>query len=145
MFVNLTAMCREFGKHAGHFLTLRQSKDCIQYWAEETGISPDRLVVKTKSPKSNVWAHRCIALECAHWLSVPFRIWRNRVGYETPGPHLSDYQGVLQALADKVEAEARSAARRLKVIQLLNNPDRLPGLPWPPRRVHAAVIEEDYA
>jgi hypothetical protein len=144
-FINLTAMCRVFGKHAGHYLALRQSKEFIQFWARETGVETDSLVVKVKGAKPTAkpiaWAHRRIAFECALWLSVHFRLWYYHVTLY-PGPQFSAYEEVLRALADQVAAEARGAAKRLKELECWTDPNRIPGLPWPRRRVGRVAIEE---
>jgi len=144
IFINLTAMCRAFGKHAGHYLAYRQSKGFIAYWAQETGTNPSRLVIKSGHTKPIAWVDRRIAVECALGLSAHFAVWYYGVMLETPGRRLLPYEEVLQALASKVDAQNRLTAQRLKEIRNLNDPNRIPGLPWPPRRVRAApILEED--
>lgn len=110
-FVNISAMCKRFGKHAGHFLAQRMTKNSIHYWAELEGVSPDQLVVKTPDTKPpTAYAHQRIAFECAMWVSARFRLWYSRKVQKQPGWTLPTLD-LLRMLADEVALQAERLAR----------------------------------
>jgi len=76
-FVNLTTMCRAFGKSPHHFLQLESSKAFTKALETETSGNPASLTVEGRN--GGTWAHPDLALECARWLSPEFAIWTNRV------------------------------------------------------------------
>lgn len=74
-FVNLTTMCKAFGKRTIHFTQLESTKAFIAV-LEKDG---NPVLLQVQGRNGGTWAHPDLALECARWLSPEFAIWTNRV------------------------------------------------------------------
>ena len=77
-FVSLTDMCKAEGRVVGKYLELPSTKAYISALAEDLGKLSDNLVVSKEGRGGGTYAHPEIAIDCAQWISVPFRIWANR-------------------------------------------------------------------
>ena len=89
-YVNLTEMCKcNSKKKLNDYLRLDSTKEYIPALAKslevETGIPPAPMVIIVQGSFSGIstlqgtWGHIEVAIDLARWISIPFRIWANRV------------------------------------------------------------------
>lgn len=76
-FVNLTDMCKAEGRRVGDYLDLPSTKVYIVALAEHLGLLPENLVVRKEGRGGGTFAHPDIAIDCAQWINISFRIWAN--------------------------------------------------------------------
>lgn len=77
-YVNLTDMCRAEKRRAGDYLDLPSTQAYVAALAEDLGLLPDFLVIKKRGRYGDTYVHPEISIDCAQWISMPFRIWANR-------------------------------------------------------------------
>ena len=70
--------CKAEGRRVGDYLDLPTTKAYIAALASDVRLLPDSLVVKKEGRYGGTFAHPEIAIDCAQWISIPFRIWANR-------------------------------------------------------------------
>jgi hypothetical protein len=77
-FVNLTDMCKAERRRVHDYLRLPQTEAYISALSNDTGILRENLVVKKEGKGGGTYAHPEIAIDCAQWVSMSFRIWAAR-------------------------------------------------------------------
>ncbi|RUS94160.1 hypothetical protein DSM106972_094190 [Dulcicalothrix desertica PCC 7102] len=81
-YVNVTQMCQANEKQWGHYAALDSTKAYLEGLSADIGIPISGLVISIKggNDKQNqgTWVHSEVAIDCAQWVSVEFRIWANR-------------------------------------------------------------------
>lgn len=94
-YVNATQMCQACGKQFNDYARLDSTNAYWEGLSLETGIPVSNLVITVRGRGDKIpqgtWAHPEIAIDCAQWVSVEFRIWANRalrkmISGETPAP-----------------------------------------------------------
>lgn len=84
-YVNATQMCKANGKRWANYSQNKAANDYIEGVSLDAGIPVSSLVIEilgTPGGQANLqgtWVHIEVALDLAQWISVPFRIWANRV------------------------------------------------------------------
>lgn len=85
-FVNLTEMCRVYGKRPIDFLRLPSSKRYIEALKRAfrvcDNLTPETtqndVIFTQKGELAGTWAHPDFAMECARWLDPDFSVWCNQ-------------------------------------------------------------------
>lgn len=80
-YVDLTQMCRVYGKRYPDWRRLKVTKEYIHQVSITVGIPTTDLVVTTLegAPKNRgSWGHRLVALNLAKWLDPAFEVWCNQ-------------------------------------------------------------------
>jgi KilA-N domain len=77
-FVCLTDMAKVEGRLIADYLRLESTKAYVEALSETMGIPIESLVVVKGGRNGSTFAHPEIAMDCAQWVSIPFRIWANR-------------------------------------------------------------------
>jgi hypothetical protein len=85
-YVCLTDMAKASGKRVGDYFGLDCTKEYIDALAQDLCLLPATLVTKVRGTTEGqargggaTYAHIEIAIDFAQWVSIPFRIWANRV------------------------------------------------------------------
>jgi KilA-N domain len=80
--VNVTQMCQANEKQFNDYGRLESTKTFWDALSAETGIPVSGLVITIKGGNDKkiqgTWTHPEIAIDCAQWVNVEFRIWANR-------------------------------------------------------------------
>jgi KilA-N domain len=79
-YVNVTQMCKACDKQFNDYSRLESTKEYLEGFSRYTGIPVDLLIVTITTGKNQfrgTWTHPEIAIDCAKWVSVEFRIWAN--------------------------------------------------------------------
>ncbi len=81
-YVNVTQMCKACNKQFNDYARLDTTKAYWEGLSLETGIPVSNLVITIKGRGDKIsqgtWTHPEIAIDCAQWVNVEFRIWANR-------------------------------------------------------------------
>lgn len=81
-YVNVTQMCLSCGKLWADYARLESTKVFWEELSTDMGIAIPELVISIKGGNDKqvqgTWAHLEIAIDCAQWVNVKFRIWANR-------------------------------------------------------------------
>lgn len=77
-YVNLTDMCRAGERRVSDYLELPSTKAYIDALAKDLSLIPENLVIKKRGAHAGTFAHPEIAIDCAQWINMSFRIWANR-------------------------------------------------------------------
>lgn len=81
-YVNVTTMCGACGKLWADYARLESTKAFWEGLSTDMGIPIPELVISIKGGNDKqaqgTWAYSEIAIDCAQWVSVEFRIWANR-------------------------------------------------------------------
>ena len=78
-YVSLTDMAKVEGKQVNDYLRLETTKAYAEALSVNTGIPVLELIVaRVGGSHAGTMAHPEIAMDCAQWVSIPFRIWANR-------------------------------------------------------------------
>lgn len=80
-YVNVTQMCQANQKQWGHYAALDSTKAYWEGLSKSIAIPIDLLVITIttgKNEQRGTWVHPEVAIDCAQWVSVEFRIWANR-------------------------------------------------------------------
>jgi len=77
-YVCLTDMAKVEGRRVGDYLDLPETRRYISALAKDLSLLPEDLVVKKEGRNGGSYAHPEIAIDCAQWVSVEFRVWANR-------------------------------------------------------------------
>jgi len=77
-FVCLTDMARVQGKQISDYLRLESTKAYIEALSETRGFPIESMVHSKEGRNGGTFAHPEIAMDCAQWVSIPFRIWANQ-------------------------------------------------------------------
>ena len=106
-YINLTDMCKREGKHFADYYRNKSTREYLALVSEDLNIPNHKLIVFVKAyGNQGTWGHFDIALDLARWVSIPFRIWSNRV-------LLHAFNGNFQALTP----DAEEAKHKLEVLR----------------------------
>lgn len=80
-YINLTELCKAGGKRFNNWYQLATTKDFLEELSLDTGIPVSQLIEVRKgglASEQHTWGHPEVAVDCARWVSVRFRIQVNR-------------------------------------------------------------------
>lgn len=77
-YVNVTQMCKACNKLWADYTRLDSTKEFLEKFSGLMGIPIDLLIIsntKGKNEQRGTWTHPEIAIDCAQWVNIDFRIW----------------------------------------------------------------------
>lgn len=79
-YCNGSQMCKLGKKKLEKYLRLKDTIDYLEALALDADVTINRLVIESYTGKvKQVWLHPEVALDLAHWLSMPMRVWANKI------------------------------------------------------------------
>jgi hypothetical protein len=96
------------GTDVAQYLRYKENKAYLKALAEDLGVPENELVFSEGAGRlSKTWGHLEVGIDLAKWVSIPFRIWANRVLRDViiHGGHIRDDATFeqLQALQEQIE------------------------------------------
>lgn len=81
-YVNMTQMCQAHEKQFSDYSRLESTKAFLEGLSVDMGIPVSGLIITIKGgydkQSQGTWAHPEVAIDCAQWVNIEFRIWANR-------------------------------------------------------------------
>jgi len=112
-YVCLTDMAKSENTTIAQYFRNKNVIDYIDALCSDLGLRKDELIFsENQGNYSKTWVHLEIAIDFASWVSIPFRIWANRVLRQvlTQGGYISPI-----ATSEQLEGLIKSANEKLKL------------------------------
>jgi len=74
-FINLTALCRAFGKKPNDLMQMLSTKQLLTFVDEDLGKLRESPVVVSEGHKGGNWIHPQLAIAACRWIDDEFALW----------------------------------------------------------------------